>query len=102
MRQNGQWQPVRLIAPDPTAPRSYRVQTQQGTTLRRNRWHLRQTPETDTFREEPPDVEFPEPAAKNPVVRPTVPIQQPKPPDSIITRSGRTSVRPARFNDYIA
>lgn len=113
VRKNGRWEPARLTNSQPQSPRSYNVETQTGTVLRRNRRHLLRTNEGAIFNRKPPEVDFPStgdldvPAvptspARRPAVRQPPPAISPFPPQSVVTsRFGRPIHMPKRFQDYV-
>ena len=72
--------------------RSYEIETDKGTTVRRCREHVRKIPH-NTEAEKEPDKE--QPAVKESVKEQGVPI----PEHFITTRSGRTSNKPTRFQE---
>ena len=112
-------EPVRLQPVNPKAPydkgscvakvgpRSYLIETDNGNLYRRNRKFIRQDPSqghqqpiiTDSSSTKqssplpkPADV-HPEPTAKE--------ERKSQQPQTLVTRSGRVSVRPSRFADYV-
>ncbi len=113
VRRGREWEPAVVIGQHDT-PRSYDVITSDGKTLRHNRSHLLFTkeppptigrpvdmPETSSAQQIPvPDLP---PASKSPPARiPAVP--KPPPPSltprfNTYTRSGRASIRPAKYDD---
>lgn len=83
---NGTWEPA-VVKSKLRSPRSFHVQTQQGT-LRRNRKHLLKT------RESPPNLNQPFYEAE---IQPTIENDQ-EPHDNVVkTSSGRVVIRPKRF-----
>jgi len=120
--ENG-WKPGRVVGVGPE-PRSYKVLTESGRILRRNRRHLLKTPEPQVRNQLPlggPQQNFNPPllnppASNNPVlVRPKVPqtptavvsnnlTNQAVPPQgfkSTTLRSGRVTRPPVKFKDYV-
>jgi len=101
LHHNGESQ--RAIVRERANPtRYYLVDTEDGSTLRRNRRHLRQTAEDQPIiAPHLIDECDPSPSAQ-PARRQssTLSTGQP-PPTSIIRRSARTTKLPVRFNDYV-
>ena len=101
-----QWRRRGVLVKQCTEPRSYLVQTSQGT-IRRNRRHLQLVPTAVSKQlpvcdiPTPIDDDFEPDAATIPT---DAPVSQPVPPagaaaDPYVTRSGRTVVGPARFRE---
>lgn len=104
LRHNGESQ--RAIVRDHTdTPRSFVVETEDGSTLRRNRRHLRSTAEdSPTIAPHPLDESDTQPVAQQsstPAQLPAASSSGQPPPSSIIRRSTRTHKPPVRFNDYV-
>ena len=104
LRHNGESQ--RAIVRDHTdTPRSFVVETEDGSTLRRNRRHLRPTAEdSPTIAPHPLDESDTQPVAQQsstPAQLPAASSSGQPPPSSIIRRSTRTHKPPVRFNDYV-
>ena len=112
-------EPVRLQPVNPKAPwdkgscvakvgpRSYLIETENGNLYRRNRKFIRQDPsqghqqliitDSSTTKQSSP---LPKPADVHP--EPTVKEERKsQQPQTLVTRSGRVSVRPSRFADYV-
>jgi hypothetical protein len=108
VRNDGQWQRGKVLARAET-PRSYRVQTEQGSILRRNRRHLIRTQEPAPSCTAPLDSDFetaaPVPITQQPASSSSSPAAaaaaSPGTLTGIRTRSGREIKRPVRFNDYV-
>ena len=109
-------------------PRSYLIETESGNLYRRNRKFIRQDPSQEqassdssganlpSHAESPteslPDAKADSPSKQAPTIRQTHESHQPKstaaeeivasqPQEIVVTRSGRTSVRPSRFDDFV-
>ena len=95
---DGEWQMGKVVSKH-TAPRSYTVQTEHGSLLRRNRRHLIRTQEAPPMCSTDIDVNQPQSEATAPATtqQPAVP----SPPGIIKTRSGREVKRSLRFDDYV-
>ena len=100
--RNQRWQRATVLESIPNQPRSYRVQTEHGVIYRRNRRHLRRTPETTRNL----DLEIDTTAASaghqgcqgNEAAQQT---QHPPQGGRRTTRSGRTVRLPAYLKDYV-
>jgi hypothetical protein len=126
IRQGKKWEPARLANIQPPQPRSYNVEREGGTILRRNRRFIRQTDEKDIFHRRPPNIPeldmedpghmvppplSPPPPTSPNIVRPNTvrsPPNMPPPaspinsrPQTVTTRCGREIVKPSRFRDYV-
>lgn len=98
--QNGQsWQAAKVIAAHPS-PRSYNIETNMGTKLRRNRRDLISTREDPPVCARPVDEDEP-PVTSPPVTRSDTSKNNVRPSPCIRTASGRTVKPPVRFRDYI-
>lgn len=100
------WRPVQLLPDDqqPKEPRSYNVRTPAGNILRRNRRHLLRTREQDIFRrDEVDDAAEVDDMIQGAQAPPGIdPVHSSLGTNKNVTsRSGRVSVRPARFQDYV-
>ena len=109
-------------------PRSFLIETESGNLYRRNRKFIRQDPRQEqassdssgtnlpSQAESPtqslPDAKEDSPSKQAPTIRQTRESHQPKstaveeivtsqPQQAVATRSGRTSVRPSRFDDFV-
>ena len=109
-------------------PRSYLIETERGNLYRRNRKFIRQDPSQEqassdssgtdlpSHAESPteslPDAKADSPSKQAPTMRQTHESHQPKSTaveeivtsqakHAVVTRSGRTSVRPSRFDDFV-
>ena len=109
-------------------PRSYPTKTESGNLYRRNRKFIRPVPSQEqassdssgtnlpSHAESPseslPDAKADSPSKRAPTIRETRKSHQPKstavekivtsqPQQAVVIRSGRTSVRPSRFDDFV-
>ena len=98
--QNGQsWQAAKVIAVRPS-PRSYNIETDMGTQLRRNRRDLIRTREYPPVCARPVDEDEPS-VIRHHSSRDPTPARTVRPAPRIKTTSGRTVKPPVRFRDYI-
>ena len=115
VRDGKMWKPALMLPQEqqPLHPRFYNLQAESGNVWRRNRKDILKTKERETnYRRDPGQYEDPETQHRqNAVVPNQVPhFLQTTPPSPEIdpqpnvqgskTRSGRETVRPARFRDY--
>ena len=100
VRHKEQWIPARVIA-NHSAPRSYIVETENGSTLRRNRRHLLRTqePASPPIDNDYDDIAAP-PSVMNTTanIAPVVPPAPPSTPAPVQTRSGRVVKPTVRFS----
>ena len=92
------WRRRGVLMKQVTAPRSYLVQSSQGT-IKRNRRHLQHVPKAEPHLPPEPRTLTPNKDDFEPVATaiPTAPAATAT--DHYITRSGRTVVKPVRFNE---
>ena len=119
------WEKGRFICAK-IGPRPYLIETESGNLYRRNRKFIRQDPgqeqassdssgtnlpsHAELPTESLPDAKADSPSKQAPIIRQTRESHQPtavevivtsQPQQPVVTRSGRTSVRPSRFDDFV-